>query len=912
MAYVTFSLRTHLLQSALPVAILSSIAFVNTANAAETIETVVVTAQKTEQNAQRVPIALTAFTAADLAKKNITSVAQLSDSAPNVTFDAGVPFGASTDVLAAYIRGIGQNDFAFNQDPGVGVYVDGVYLARSVGANQSLLDVERIEVLKGPQGTLFGRNTIGGAVSIITRDPGDTFAYRAQVTGGSYSRLDVAGTVDIPLSDSLHTSLSFSENSQDGYLKRIPFPTTGPLFDQAAAASGLYMSPAQSAAIFGPGSPAGDCFGAASCPTIVDPTTAGIQAGYTTHGREGGNNDWHVRGKAVWTASDDLKFTVSGDYSNSDGQGIATKPLAINTNYLPPGANPTLGNAYNTCIGSPSGFLAFLSTIPGVPNFPVLCGQRGTPGSTYAPSGAAFANQVAGTLGGANFDGNPNNNRLAYGPWFVTSSPDTSYSTGPTFSQLKNYGAALVIDWNVAENMHLKSTTAYRGLQFTAGEDGDGSPLNIHELSFHETQHEFSQELQLTGTAFDGKLDYVLGAYYFHEAGGIHDFVTFPGLLLQVDGPNFLDTTSYAGYFHGDYHVTDKLTLTVGGRYTKEHKTFIGEQSDPNALVYKITPLTIDVGPPGGPPVIIPLNCYNSSGIGDPITNACRIAMGFPDPNNPLTFYPPGQHKLDFDNFAPSVGAEYQFTGDIMAFIKYSEGFKTGSWTTRLSSPHPTYDPSLHFNPEKAKSYEAGLKTQFDDDRMRLNLTGFYTKYDGIQINFQIGISPTILNAGNATIYGGELEYQALLTDNFSVNASVGYQNASYDKVTPGAGSNGILITTATPLPKTPEWKLNISPEYRVPLDNDATLRFNLDYTFTSSMTNDVTGTPELNRPDVSMLNASVTYTPPAGNWEVSVGGTNLTDERYIVTGVNQGGIQVIYGSYNAPREWMATLRIHS
>ena len=683
------------------------------------------------------------------------------------------------------------------------------------------------------------------------------------------------------------------------------------------------MSPAQSAAAFGPGSPAGDCYLATSCPTIVDSTRAGIQAGYTTHDREGGESDWHTRGKLVWNTNDDLKFTLAADYSHSDGEGIATRPIAINPNYLPPGANPTLGNAYNTCIGSPEAFLTFLSTIPGVPNFPALCGPRGTPGSTYAPTGAAFANQVPGTLGGANFDGNPNNNRLAYGPWFVTNNIDTSYSTGPSFSKMTNYGAALTIDWNVLDNAHLKSTTAYRGLQWTSGEDGDGSPLNIHELSFYENQHEFSQELQLTGSTFDNALDYVVGLYYFNEGGGIHDYVTFPGLLLQVDGPNFLNTTSYAAYFHGDYHVTDKLTLTFGGRYTQEHKTFIGEQSDPNALVYKITPNSVCVpaGVPGSAaapacsgatPNQLFLNCYNNTGVGDPITNACRIAMGFPDPNNPLTFYPPGQHTLDFSNFAPSGGVEYQFTDDMMGFVKYSEGFKTGSWTTRLSSPHPTYDPSLHFNPEKAKSYEAGLKTQFDDDRMRLNLTGFYTKYDGIQLNFQIGISPTILNAGNASIYGGELEYDVLLSDDLTVNSSIGYEHAAYDSVTPGAGSNGILITTHTPLPKTPEWKLNISPEYRLAVGNDTTLRFNVDYTYTSSMTNDVTGTPELNRPDTNMLNATVTYLPPNANWELSVGGTNLTDDRYVVTGVNQGGIQVIYGSYNAPREWMATLRIHS
>ena len=118
------------------------------------IQEIVVTAQKRAENVQDVPIAISAFTADALSERAVTSVAALSNIAPNVTLDAGTPFSGSSAVLSAYIRGIGANDFAFNIDPGVGIYLDGVYLARSVGANQDLPDVERIEVLKGPQGTL--------------------------------------------------------------------------------------------------------------------------------------------------------------------------------------------------------------------------------------------------------------------------------------------------------------------------------------------------------------------------------------------------------------------------------------------------------------------------------------------------------------------------------------------------------------------------------------------------------------------------------------------------------------------------------------------------------------------------------------------------------------------------------------
>jgi outer membrane receptor protein involved in Fe transport len=189
-----------------------------------TVEEVVVTAQKTTQNIQNVPIAITAVTAKALQQKGINDVSKLTNIAPNVQLDAGTPFSGSDAVLSAYIRGIGQDDFAFNLDPGVGVYVDGVYLARSVGANTSMLDVDRVEILKGPQGTLFGRNTIGGAISIITRDPGHDFMVRGEVTTGQFSRLDTRITADLPITDKILTSITFDEERRNGWQHRIPFP----------------------------------------------------------------------------------------------------------------------------------------------------------------------------------------------------------------------------------------------------------------------------------------------------------------------------------------------------------------------------------------------------------------------------------------------------------------------------------------------------------------------------------------------------------------------------------------------------------------------------------------------------------------------------------------------------------------
>src|SRR5690242_7629553 len=219
---------SHRIQQCVRATLAAALPLVTTSVFAQELQEVVVTAQKREQNIQNVPIAISAFTTETLQAKGITDLHSLSNLTPNVNLDAGAPFSGDSSVLSASIRGIGQDDFAFNLDPGVGVYLDGVYLARTIGANQNLLDVDRIEILKGPQGTLFGRNTIGGAINIVTHTPGTERKFTAQATTGRYDRRDFSFTADLPVSDTVLTSLTGSWLKRDGYQKVIPFPSSVP------------------------------------------------------------------------------------------------------------------------------------------------------------------------------------------------------------------------------------------------------------------------------------------------------------------------------------------------------------------------------------------------------------------------------------------------------------------------------------------------------------------------------------------------------------------------------------------------------------------------------------------------------------------------------------------------------------
>ena len=177
-------------------------------------EPVIVTAQKREQNIYEVPVAISAFTAETMERQGINDLTDIGKFVPNLNvtgFSAG-----HTSSVNAFIRGIGLQDHLITTDPGVGVYVDGVYLGRQVGQNWSLANIERVEVLRGPQGTLYGRNSIGGAINIITRQPGDEDGGRVSFTAGSRGRMNADFYANMQLSDQLAMSFTGAYQHRDG------------------------------------------------------------------------------------------------------------------------------------------------------------------------------------------------------------------------------------------------------------------------------------------------------------------------------------------------------------------------------------------------------------------------------------------------------------------------------------------------------------------------------------------------------------------------------------------------------------------------------------------------------------------------------------------------------------------------
>ncbi len=774
----------------------SAISFPQTA-LAQALEEIVVTARKKEESLQSVPIAVSVFTERGLESRGIENSADIGNFIPNVQFDTSSSF-AGTSTFQAYIRGIGQSDFAINTDPGVGVYVDGIYYARASAGVVELLDVERIEVLKGPQGTLFGRNTIGGAVNVITKTPSEELDFGVKLTIGEFDRRDLSVSANIPLGKNLLSNFALSTNERDGFQRRIPFPgaNTGngqPRLDQLIVTG----------------------------ENVSDDEFLGQEDSQT------------FRGKLLWTATDNFDVTFSADYSTSDNGATPTSLLNAEEGNLAAG----LAGLFNACVA-------------------------GAPIPPCATS-AFLQNELL-----------PFDNR------FLTGDIDTTFGNGANFSRSDDYGFSLTADWQINDSLSLKSITAYRELDSEFGLDVDSSPTIFDQTTFTIDQDQFSQEYQLTGDV--GRLRYTVGAYYFTEDAAQADNVPIAGGLIQVAGGNSQETDSLSFFGEGTYALTDAVNLVFGLRYTDEEKELQLNQQSLNPGFF--------------------------------------LSTGLPEvafPRTDLTFLGPQEPQVaDFTNTSGRAGINWQVNDNTFTYASFSQGFKSGGFTTRLTAPfNPAFGGAtngltrLDFDEETVDSLEFGIKTQLFNNRVRLNASAFFNTYEDIQIVVQRGVSPANENAGEAEINGLELEVEALPTDNLSVTATFGYTDAEYTELDPllSATPFGAFDQSAE-LPNTPETTASVALNWVLPQIVRGETAINVNYSYTDDVFNDTENTPLLFQDASNIWNASLAWSSENEKWDMRLGVNNLTDERRLVSGFNSGALNFVVGSFNRPREWYFTV----
>ncbi len=726
------------------------------------MEEVLITARKRVESVQDTPIAVSAFSGASLAARGIEKIDGIAALTPNMTFSNINTNGGGGSNASVYIRGVGQTDFIPSADPGVGLYVDGVYLARSIGSVLDLIDVERIEVLRGPQGTLFGRNTIGGAVSIHTIKPHDEFDAKVRVRVGTDDRLDVVGTVNFPLAENLFANATIASFKQDGFVNN---PNTG-------------------------------------VDTGDDETLA-------------------FRGALRWQASDDVMIDFSADYSKDREHGqprVSTSDPDRAIQFILPTDPTGTGNGavqHNFFLGANSPFNSDTPPFPLV-NVPEL--------RQFNNCDATFAN-IEGTHPDC-----ANASTLGLGK--ATGTEDTFYNADI-------WGVSATIDWHISDTLQIKSITAYRDLDSEFAHDGDNSPFLlgwVRDEIFDQTQ--FSQEIQVLGTAFDEKLDWIVGAYYFTEDGTNFNPVDFAAIDIESGGD--FDHESKAGFAQGTFHITDKLHLTGGIRYTEDTKDFIVK-----GIVQTAVPIL-------APPFV-----------------------------GRVTLIDNGTTTLKADDWTPMLNLAYDWADGLMVYANYSEGFKSGGVQQRnagvFGPKAPTYDP------EFVESYEVGFKYTSDGGNFVLNAAAFFSDYTDIQLETLApeGIAPQLENAGEAEIKGLEFEARWAPGASWFLEAAVGYIDAEITEADPDATDSGGPAKGDT-LPFVPEWNGAVSIIKVFDLGDKGTLTPRLDYSYRDDVFFTPDNDPGNTQDAYGLLNVNVSWTSPSDKYAVTLYLNNITDEDYI------------------------------
>ena len=727
--------------AALPVASLAQQPASTQAETAGGLQEVVVTAERREASLQSVPVAVSAISAEAIADRQITEAKDLQRVAPSLRMSNNI---TSPTNLSPSLRGSLQQDASLvvAESP-FGLYVDDVYLARLNGNNVTLADIERVEVLRGPQGTLYGRNSLAGAIKFVTRTPGDTPWLTARVGAGNWNQYVVSASAGGPLGDAWAASVAAQVNSKDGqYRNRVTLEDTG-----------------------------------------LERNVA-------------------VRGKLAYRGSETFKAVFSVSYTDSNND----------SNQLVPGTSGSVpGNAQFT-----SDDVVF----------------------TYDDR--------------------------------TVSTPTVNHGLGLISDKPRSDTQQLIASANLSWDVGFGTIRAISGYvktddYFTTDFSGTGALLGASD----PRAEQFSQELQLQGTAFGDRLNYLVGAYYFTEDGD-QDFAWWLGVLGGPTSTSQIkaSTDSISLFAQGDYAITDQLKVTAGARWVSDDKDF--------ALDFqRRTP--------------IPLG---------PLTDRVVLA-------NKYTEVTP-KFGIDYAVNATAVDS-------LLLYASAARGFKSGGYNginiTNANVARAAYAPESNW------TYELGAKTEMLDRTLRLNLAAFVAKIDDLTLNATVQVLPGVFdfpvqNAGKATVKGLEFETTWVPTDNLSVYLTGAFLDGKYDSLNPTSApaqaqlpqtpTNPNALGVKAEPPQLPSYSFTLGFDYSRPTSFGA-LKFGADWyrtdDFVLASTNDF------------IIKAYDRFNAYLGiglgeKWDARLNAKNLAGDRQVYSGSRGlGGLMVL-----PPREWMFTL----
>ncbi|MEM7707527.1 MAG: TonB-dependent receptor [Pseudomonadota bacterium] len=609
------------------------------------LEEVVVTAQRRDQNLQDVPIALSAFTADSIEKFRFDDVGDYVTQVPNASF---ISNGARSRRQIS-IRGV-TNFLGFVGTSTTGFYIDDFSIAGST-INPPIMDIERIEILRGPQATYFGRNALGGGISITSKKPTDEFEGSLMADLSSFDTIDVEAVVNIPISDTISTRFNAKSITSDGNIENI------------------------------------------------NPVGGGNDSDYE-----------YIKGAVRFTPSENLTIDASYLYA---GESVGMRE------------------------GVPSGvFSNFAGNVLYSGQFPDRDGDGASD---------PFVDEVGF------FPGNRDRTNF-----------NADQKVGTT---VRN--AVFRVDYT-RNDLLFTSITGFVDSDFFLNGDIDGSSRDFFNEFRNLERESISTEFRVQNTN-PNRLQWNLGFLYAEDDGkdtnrtfvGAEQVFGLPEFFLidREDSTSASDTWAIFGQL--DYDVTDRLTVSVGGRYSEETK-----RSDISGF-----------------------------------SGGFQQTLSVED---------------TFDDFSPRLAATYQASDDMTFYATISKGFKSGGVQI---APNPDAET---FDPEELWNYEIGMKADFFDSRLRLNAAAFVMDWEDLQVSFQENLIDDngdfilfggVNNAESATSRGVAITTTAILSDSLLVNVNLGYLDAEFDSFTALIdGANRVLDGRV--IPNSPELTASADAEY--------------------------------------------------------------------------------------------------
>lgn len=771
-----------------------------------TLQTVTITATKREQTLQDVPVAVSVVDSSVIDQAEIIDLNDLQSIVPSLRIGQ-YQTSANTNFI---IRGFGNGDNNAGIEPSVGVFIDGVYRSRSAAQISDLPNIQRVEVLRGPQSTLFGKNASAGVISIVTEKPQYEWGGSAEATVGNFNMLRVAGDVTGPISDNVAFSLGANYNTRDGYADDLN-------------------------------------------------TGADIND----------RNRWGVRGQLLIEPTEDLSFRIIGDFDKID----------------------------ETC--------------------------------------CVVANVVNGMTGPAIF---------ALGGQLDPENPYSYnvYSNLDSTNDVENSGLSVQADYAFGF-ADLTSITAYRSSKLKTDQDSDFTSADLLSRNSNDTDIDtFTQEIRLTSNG-DGAVDWMVGGFYFDESVDIENQILYgqdirgyidflsQGLLTGLEPLVFSvpqgfffqpgegmteaygqDNTAFSLFGTVDYHMTDRLTATVGLNYTQDNKDAYGRVVSTDTFsAIDLDPLSPFISQVATGALLLQAGVDPTSPaqIGafaaaypDVFATIQATAAGSTSQLQLLQFFP---QFVDFPNAVEggstndddttyTLRLAYDATDNMNVYASYATGFKASSWNlSRDSRPTPTgysnlvaaglNPPNLttgtrFAGPEESEVFEVGLKGAWDT--IAVNVAVFDQKIKGFQSNIFTGTGFALANAGEQSTQGLELDATWNATENLTLGFAGTFLDPVYDSFKNSSAGD---ISGAKPAGIS-EVSTSASALYTFNVKGlDAFVRGDWQYEGPSTYRDDPAEQAIIaEKREYNLFNASLGFTSGNG-LNVTFWGRNIFDEQYIM-----------------------------